>query len=307
MKNNLVKLSVAILVLGFSLSAVARIGTSAKSVSGALKVLNGGIHGGGGSRLESAFRLTATSIIESVAKNASANDLCPSSNLTTGLNSSKIMVVDRLTNLNTGKSIDENQLDAWTRPGNIQLRQAAWMTYLTEDDRLPPSVYALVLHELYRTTSCDDDTGTLSTAVVKMMSTAPEDQAKKLKKLYAMKYIVPNPTGVSSFKKTYVMHNTLCESSINILTAPAGVRCIINGVTLQDDGTYRGNTFLVRTTGSPSSPLTIEKQVLDDSIFEFIRTNSVYITPDLPLYVIFDMRFGEYFYGTSLSNMRYFN
>ncbi len=88
---------------------------------------NVGQNGGGGSRLESAFRLTAFELIHQISKNSVANSLCSAQTMRAGLDQSKINVVDILIDLDTGHPTLDQHLDAWTRPGNIQLRLSAWI------------------------------------------------------------------------------------------------------------------------------------------------------------------------------------
>lgn len=136
-----------------------------------------GNEGGGGSRLESAFRMTALSLIHQVEKNTDASQLCAADLIRDGLNSSSIKVVDVLLD-NSGNPFKNQNLDAWTRPGLIQLRSPAWLQYLKTDGSLDSSVGALILHELYRTTSsCDDDTGALSTIVIQHLKQQVETKS----------------------------------------------------------------------------------------------------------------------------------
>src|SRR5690606_10208446 len=88
-----------------------------------------GNDGGGGSRIESAFRLASASLIQAISSNEAANKLCSGEVIQKGLNSSKIRVVDVLYDLNTGKEIKDQHYDAWTRPGTIQLKKRVWTDY----------------------------------------------------------------------------------------------------------------------------------------------------------------------------------
>lgn len=120
---------------------------------------------GGGAQLEAAFRLRATELIQSVSNSTEAAQLCPAEALRTGLDATQILIVDELTDPETGKPIAGRKLDAWANPGQLQLLRSAWTAYLDPFQSNPAkSVDALILHELYRTTSghCNDDDFRLS-------------------------------------------------------------------------------------------------------------------------------------------------
>lgn len=207
-----------------------------------------GNDGGGGSRIESAFRLTATELIEQISKNKGANTLCVSSIIQGGLNTSKIRVVDTLMDLNTGKAVTDHY-DAWTRPGTIQLKRKVWFNYLKGSDRYDSDIYALILHELYRTTkSCDDDTGALSTAVIRLLREPGQNGGtldSTYLKLFAFKYQATNLKPYYMVTESYwgrmesmrfQILRAVCEHPMDFSMPVAGNRCYAIGKLMYENG-----------------------------------------------------------------------
>jgi len=257
--------------------------------------------GGGGSRVESAFRLSAADLIKAISNNKRAQSFCPADLLTKSLNGAKILVVDTLTDLNTGKTVD-TQLDAWSRLGSIQLRKAAWEKYLTSENRLDNSVSALVLHELYRSTgACDDDNGSLSTTVVKLLQPSKADTSQKYIKLFALKAPVADMPVPPSYHQGKI-HHAFCEKSLSMRSAPAGVVCTFSITYSSPDASTLYGMLVVRTTGDATNPYKILIQ-WGGTPFEFLEKNSDYINADTPLYIAFQMSTADYFYGMDLDHM----
>jgi hypothetical protein len=262
---------------------------------------NGHDQGGGGSRVESAFRLSATDLIKAVGNNKWAQSFCPADLMTKSLNGAKVLVVDTLTDLNTGKPVD-TQLDAWTRPGTIQLRKAAWEKYLTSGDRLDKSVSALVLHELYRSTgACDDDNGSLSTTVVKLLQPSKADASQKYIKLFALKSPVTDMPVPANYHHGKV-HHALCEKSLSMRSAPAGVVCAFSITYPNVDGGSSYAMVVIRTSGDAANPYKMLVQ-WGGTPFDFLEKNLDYINAETPLYIAFQMSTGTYFYGVDLDQM----
>lgn len=263
---------------------------------------SGGVEGGGGgSRLASAFRLTAFELIHRIAKVPEAEALCASTQMEDGLNHSKIQVVDTLVDLNTGLPVEDQHLDAWTKPGYIQLRLGAWWRYLSIDYRLDPGVNALVLHEVYRTTTtCNDDNGQLSSKVIQLFSQPTTSHSgTKYSKLFSFKY--PVDIKVMSYKnpddsyQTFAVGALACEEPFDIEKPTAGIKCAFFG---QDPSSV---ISIVVTTSKPSWPMNTLIRVIvlarpGGQWFKFANAVRV-ASKDQPLHMLFDAQTGQLAYG----------
>lgn len=127
---------------------------------------------GGGSEIESTFRLRASILIDEVAKSREADKLCSSENLRSSLDKTRIEIVEKLINPATHRPVSRS-LDAWTSPGEIQLLRSSWVSYF-DSSYIPSngkSIDALILHEVYRATAgkCLDDRFVLTSRVLPLL------------------------------------------------------------------------------------------------------------------------------------------
>lgn len=176
----------------------------------------GGSAGGGGTQIESAFRLRAMALADQIAEISDANSICPAPKIRAALAASQIRVVEELevpAGTNTG------DLDAYTHPGDIQLLQHSWDKFL--DPKVPQvgqSVDLLILHESLRTTgnACGDDNFNRSTKIYKMLeSNSSQNRGFDLSK-YGVMECTEGVCAVavpSLYKQTKVT----CEKSLNIV------------------------------------------------------------------------------------------
>lgn len=131
----------------------------------------GGVSGGGGSRIATAFRARGFELIRKVSKNSEANRLCASSILESSLRGTKVRAVGELLDPKTQKPV-QGKDDAWTTPGDIQLLKSTWEGFLSEDGAAPvKSVDHLILHEILRSTAsaCPDDKYELSDRMMQVL------------------------------------------------------------------------------------------------------------------------------------------
>lgn len=267
--------------------------------------------GGGGSRVESAFRLTATLLVDQVSKNVTANKLCSANIIQAGLNSSQIRVVDTLIDGHTNNPIEDQHLDAWTRPGLIQLRLDSWIKYLRSDDSLDTSVYALILHELYRTTTaCDDDTGALSTAVIGLLRNPTKPDTMKFDKLFTFKFRASNwkevyQPGLDTDDR-FAIEAAACDSQVDFAKPVPKVHCVIAGKSLGRIDYY---IQLVETTSDRKMPYTVvAKAEIPWYGIGFERLYGIYnminiVSLDQPFYMTVNAQTGRMHIGADLSNM----
>lgn len=129
---------------------------------------DGGDGSGGGTQIESAFRLRAYEMIGMVRASHDANALCANELLLTTINTTRIDVVDAL--MSDGQPIRDRNFDAYTTPLHIQLLKPSWKGFF-EAPSAPVrgrSVDALILHETLRATggACDDEGFVLSTRMM---------------------------------------------------------------------------------------------------------------------------------------------
>lgn len=114
--------------------------------------------GGGGTRVEAAFRIRARELIEALAKRDAATALCPAAEMREAL-ASEIRVVGEIVDPH-GRCVPIKEVDACTYPGDIQLKQQPWEGFLshTHNRTGARGTDALILHEIYRATkNCNDD------------------------------------------------------------------------------------------------------------------------------------------------------
>ncbi|MGZ6468719.1 MAG: hypothetical protein ACXWQJ_15575 [Bdellovibrionota bacterium] len=113
---------------------------------------------GGGALIEAAFRLRAGQLIAKIATSPEANQLCSADLMAGSFQKTKIRVVDELIDPSTGKAPVDTNLDAWTIPGDMQLKKE-WQEFFRHSEaREGRSLDILILHEIYRTTkTCNDD------------------------------------------------------------------------------------------------------------------------------------------------------
>ncbi len=126
---------------------------------------------GGGAEIASQFRLRGTDLINAVEQSPAANALCSAQEMRTGLDGTKIRVVDIIINSETNQPVTDQSLDAWTTPGDMQLLRTSWATFF--NPTLPNnarSIDTLVLHEIYRATGkCDDNNFIISDKILKLL------------------------------------------------------------------------------------------------------------------------------------------
>ncbi|MDR3607392.1 MAG: hypothetical protein P4M08_08430 [Oligoflexia bacterium] len=268
---------------------------------------------GGGSRIESAFRLSGSNLIQAVASNVETNRLCPSDVMQRGLDRAKITVVNTLVDGNTGKPIEDQHLDAWTRPGSIQLRYGAWVQYIHDDSTFDPAATdALILHEIYRSTGqCDDDTGALSTTVYQLLTQpqkpvpAPVDH--QFDRLFVFKYSVNDwhpyyttPAGHGETITTDV-EAAACESPFSFKSPKAGIRCAI--IAHVEEEVEYAVLLLVTTTADASMPFSVMSKTVLGWSRGTLDNQLGFVAPNSPLYMIFNFESGAISCGPDLNHM----
>ena len=141
--------------------------------------------GGGGGHLDADFRLRAQNLIAMIARIPDANSLCSASTMDKEFGNTVTRIVDKLidpvTQL-TPQEIDPNNsdLDAWTVPGDLQLQKPGLMQLLKSswtglfDPKVKHAgraVDVLILHEIYRSTkNCNDDKYKISDKIFLLLS-----------------------------------------------------------------------------------------------------------------------------------------
>lgn len=134
--------------------------------------IDGTAGSGGGSYIESVFRIKALELVRKIKKSPEANSLCAADLAQTTLESTEIRVVDKLKNLSTGELIDNAIFDAWTQNQVIQLKQEAWekLFFNPADGLRGRALNTLILHEVFRATgSCNDEAFVLSDRATKII------------------------------------------------------------------------------------------------------------------------------------------
>lgn len=124
-----------------------------------------GREGGGGSRIETAFRLRAYEIIQRIEKQELANKMCSAERLRTSLDKTRIRLRSKLKDPK-GNCSSQELLEACTYKHDMQLLEVKWATHLSPaaTPEMREIVDALILHELYRATgTCNDDNYILTT------------------------------------------------------------------------------------------------------------------------------------------------
>lgn len=272
---------------------------------------NGVGAGGGGSRISTGFRLNADDLISEISENAAANRLCPSATMKKALDRSKIDVVDVLIDLNTGKPVTNIRLDAWSRPGNVELRRTSWSGALQEDGRLDPGVNPLILHELYRTTgTCDDDTGALSSRVATLLKrpsdvTAVYSFTSPEKDLSIS--VSDGPTDASS--TTLLVDAGACERPLREVNKSRKVVCMIASANGHNSAGWYSAYFVIGLADGTSAgdgkllldPVLVHSS--QDFTVEHLITFLKLVTPSRPYYISIDPNYGDAYGGTELSSL----
>lgn len=148
---------------------------------------------GGGAQIAAAFRLRAEGLLMRIEATPAANALCSAELARKALGSTAVRVVDRLIDPTTHKPITDQKLDAWTVPGDIQLRFHSWDwlfnpysgTDVTATD-------VLILHEVYRATAgeCIDDNFEISQRIPAMLLKTPTPMPQAYGHMYKLAYPV---------------------------------------------------------------------------------------------------------------------
>lgn len=130
-----------------------------------------GREGGGGSQIETVFRLRAVGIIDRIKGQQDADKLCSAKTLRAALDKTKVRLREKIID-KRGNCSKQELLEACTYKHDIQLLEVKWATHLspaaTPETR--ESVDAFILHELYRATgSCNDDNYVLTMQAVPLL------------------------------------------------------------------------------------------------------------------------------------------
>jgi hypothetical protein len=132
-------------------------------------------NGGGGTEVESAFRLRANGLIDLIETVSAANSICSAKKLRETLKATNIVVADRL--IYRGRS--RADFDAFTSPLKIQLLKSSWSRFLNPQTEREEghSIDQLILHEVLRSTgrSCPDDRFARSERIERELGTTAVD------------------------------------------------------------------------------------------------------------------------------------
>lgn len=178
---------------------------------------------GGGARIESMFRVRAYELISKVGRSPGAESLCSSAAMREALETSTVRVVDTLMD---GDTTVDRALDAWTVPGDIQLKTASWEKYAV-GDRAPEdkSLDGLIIHEVYRATgTCDDNRFVISQKVIDLIySNALQPRTSQM---LTFKY---KGTISTSYSKQGGIHRTkmvMCDAPISEASLNDDINCL---------------------------------------------------------------------------------
>jgi hypothetical protein len=255
--------------------------------------------GGGGAQIESAFRLRGTELIAAIAQSPEADKLCSATVMKTGLDGSKIRVVDRLINPVTGKPIVGQDLDAWTTPGDMQLLLSSWDQFFDVDvSHTGKSVDTLILHEIYRTTVlCNDNNFKISENILKLLNLS-----NKYSKTYTFSY----PAMISGIPAKFaVCDHPLAAGPVTVKCAYVGYyyddRVEIQAVKLNADSKEWDRDY----DAQPEAEFDIKDHFLQG---EGVEIQNLYkqASPDLPFIIVSDLQTGTGAYGLDPTHLNRF-
>ncbi len=255
---------------------------------------------GGGAQLESAFRLRGIELISSVANSPAANNQCSYTVMKIGLESTKIRVVDTLIDPSTHFPITNQNLDAWTSPGDMQLLERSWRLFLNSSYVPAPmgkSVDTLILHEIYRSTGvCDDENFKISDSVLELIRTSV-----KLSKEFDFKY--------SRYGGDYIFNQQL-DHFTDYCTGDFvdGTKMVCLSYLRYTDSSLQISLTQGTWKQVRRESYLDERKVLGTYSLNINQTNSFKnmlqnMSPDLPFKIIMDLQAGTAAYGFDASRL----
>ncbi len=260
-----------------------------------------GRESGGGAQIEGAFRMRAYELINSISVSPKADTLCPADLMRSSLRATKVRVVDELIDPSNGKSLADQNLDAWTVPGDMQLLKPSWAKFLDPANaQTGKSVDVLILHETYRSTggTCDDEGFKISDHILPLFT-----QPTKYSQLFAL--TGPQDPEFSNHN-TYRNHFTYCNADP---VEGAQIICAI----LYPIGASQPQYEFHLVQGSVGAGrhgskivwehLSIAMRPLTAAEFQQLLNLLAFASPTNPFYAVFDIQFGGWSYGFDLANL----
>lgn len=261
-----------------------------------------GRESGGGAQIEGAFRMRAYELINSISASPKADALCPSDVMRTSLRATKIRIVDELIDPSTNQSLANQNLDAWTVAGDMQLLKTSWMKFLDPaSTQVGKSVDVLILHETYRSTkgACDDEGFKISDHILSLFS---------LPTRYSQVFALTGPQNLEfSGHNTYRNHYTYCSADP---VPSAQIICTILYPVSAYQQQYefhlvQGDIVGLGSGGLPliREHLAVAMRPLSAAEFQQILNLLAFASTANPFYAVFDIQSGNWSYGFDLANL----